>query len=143
MGGAIAGPVLIVEDDPSIRQLLRDALEHEGLEVVTAGDGAEAIALAERRRPAAVILDMGLPLIEGPEVAERIRDKYGDRVPFVVVTANHRIEEAASRIRAARYLAKPFDLADLVKAVRASIELPDVPPETTPSPAVSPPPTGA
>jgi DNA-binding response OmpR family regulator len=143
MGGAMAGPILIVEDDPSIRQLLRDALEQEGFEVVSASDGEEAIALAERRRPLAVILDMGLPLVEGPEVAERIRDKYGDLVPFVIVTASRRIEEAASRIRAACYLTKPFDVTDLVKAVRASIELPEDAPNGVIAPGLVPPPPTA
>lgn len=133
------GPILIVEDDPSIRQLLHDALEQDGLEVVSASDGEEAIAIADRRRPLAVVLDMGLPLVEGPVVAERIRDKYGDSVPFVVVTASRRIEEAASRIRAARYLTKPFDVSDLVRAVRSSIDPVEALPEGAAAPVVSPP----
>ncbi|MBU6422683.1 MAG: response regulator transcription factor [Chloroflexota bacterium] len=129
------GPILIVEDDPSIRQLLRDALEQEGFEPVAACDGAEAIAISDHQRPAAVVLDMGLPLIDGASVADRIRDRHGDVVPFIVVTASRRIEEAASRIRAARYLAKPFDIADLISAVRSALELP---PDTAREPATSP-----
>lgn len=129
MGGSVSGPVLIVEDDPSIRQLLRDALEQDGFEIASASDGEEAIAFAIRRRPAAVVLDMGLPLVDGVVVADRIRDKYGDQVPFIVVTASRRIEEAANRIRAARYLAKPFEIGDLVRAVRDAIELPAAVPE--------------
>lgn len=122
MGAGVAGPVLVVEDDPSIRQLLREALEQDGLEVQSAVDGAEAVRLAERRRPAAVVLDMGLPIIDGAEVADHIREAYGDLVPFVIVTASRRIDEVAGRIRAARYLTKPFDVADLVRAVRSAID---------------------
>lgn len=133
--GAAAGPILIVEDDPSIRQLLREALEQDGLEVVSASDGEEAIAAARNRRPAAVVLDMGLPLIDGPSVADRIREQYGDQLPFIVVTASRRIEEAARRIGAARYLTKPFDVADLVGAVRHAVE---PPPQTAGGPATSP-----
>lgn len=121
MGGSASGPVLIVEEDPSIRELLRDALEQDGLEIASASDGEEAIAFAIRRRPAAVVLDVGLPLVDGLVVADRIRDTYGDQVPFIVVTASRRIEEAASRIRAVRYLAKPFEIGDLVRAVRDAI----------------------
>lgn len=135
MGGSVKGPILIVEDDPSIRQLLRDALEQDGLEVVSASDGEEAIALSERRRPAAVVLDMGLPLIDGASVADRIRDQHGDLVPFIVVTASRRIDEIASRVRAARYLTKPFDIADLVGAVRDAVE---PPPDTARGPVTSP-----
>ncbi|MDE3193287.1 MAG: response regulator transcription factor [Chloroflexota bacterium] len=137
MGATAKGPILIVEDDASIRELLRDALEQEGLDVVTASDGEQAIVCAGRQRPAAIVLDMGLPLLDGASVADRIRDQYGDLVPFIVVTASRRIEEAASRIRAARYLTKPFDITDLVAAVRDAVEPPpDTAREHAPSPVV-------
>ncbi len=124
MGVFKRGPVLVVEDEPSIRELLRDAFEQEGLEVVAASDGEQAIRIAKDRRPALVLLDMGLPIIDGAEVADAIRDAYGDAVPFVVVTASRRIEEAAARIGAARYFTKPFDVPELVRAVRAALEPP-------------------
>jgi len=124
MGVFKRGPVLVVEDEPSIRELLRDAFEQEGLEVVAASDGEQAIRIAKDRRPALVLLDMGLPIIDGAEVADAIRDAYGDAVPFVVVTASRRIEEAAARIGAARYFTKPFDVPELVRAVRAALETP-------------------
>jgi DNA-binding response OmpR family regulator len=116
------GPVLIVEDEPSIRELLCDAFEEEGLDVITAFDGEQAIRIAKVRRPAVILLDMGLPLIDGEAVADAIRERYGDAVPFVVVTATRRIEDAAARIGAARYFTKPFDVPDLVKAVMAALE---------------------
>lgn len=124
MGVFSGGPVLVVEDEPSIRELLCDAFEQEGLEVITASEGEQAVRIAKARRPAVVILDMGLPLIDGGAVADAIREAYGDSVPFVVVTATRRIEEAAARIGAARYFTKPFDVPDLVRAVRAALEPP-------------------
>ena len=124
MGMFKRGPVLVVEDEPSIRELLCDAFEQEGLEVVAASEGEQAIRIAKDRRPALVLLDMGLPIIDGAEVADAIRDAYGDSVPFVVVTASRRIEDAAARIGAARYFTKPFDVPELVRAVRAALETP-------------------
>jgi DNA-binding response OmpR family regulator len=118
------GPVLIVEDEPAIRELLCDAFEQDGIEVIAASEGEQAIRLARSRRPALVVLDMGLPLIDGAAVADAIRDAYGDAVPFVVVTASRRIEDAAARIGAARYFTKPFDVPELVRAVRAALEPP-------------------
>lgn len=113
--------VLVVEDDASIRQLISESLEQEGLHVAAACDGAEALRIAARRRPAVVVLDMGLPFVDGTTVASRIRDTHGDHVPFVIVTASRRIDEAASLVRASSYLTKPFDIADLVRAVVAAI----------------------
>ncbi len=128
------GPVLVVEDEPSIRELLCDALEQEGLEVITAAEGEQAIRIAKAHRPAVVLLDMGLPLVDGAAVADAIRDAYGGAVPFVVVTASRRIEEAAARIGAARYFTKPFDIPELIRAVRAALE----PPALGDAPAVEP-----
>ncbi len=141
--GAGEGPILVVEDDPSIRQLLVDTLEQDGFDVVGAADGEEAIAAAEGRRPAVVILDIGLPLMDGPSVADGIRERHGNDVPFIVVTASHGIEKAASRIGAARYLAKPFDVSDLMNAVRQAAQsaMPrgeaEAPPDTSIGPATA------
>lgn len=137
MGVSHRGPVLVVEDEPSIRELLCDAFEQEGLDVVTASEGEQAIRIARARKPAVVLLDMGLPLLDGADVADAIRDMYGDAVAFVVVTASRRIEDAAARIGAARYFTKPFDVPELVSAVRAALEPPpDAIGEGSPSVAV-------
>jgi DNA-binding response OmpR family regulator len=118
------GAVLVVEDEPSIRELLVEALENEGIRAIAASDGAEAVRLALEKMPRLVILDMGLPFVDGPAAAAQIRDVYGDDVPFMVVTAGQRISEAAATIRAASYIAKPFDIDDLVRAVRSVMEPP-------------------
>jgi DNA-binding response OmpR family regulator len=116
-----AATVLVAEDDTNIRELLREALEQDGLSVVTARDGEEAVRLALALPPAAVVLDIGLPLLDGASVAARIREAYDDAVPFIVVTATRRAEDIAG-VRATFYLAKPFEVAELVKVVRTAIE---------------------
>jgi response regulator NasT len=134
MGEMESGHVLVVEDDPSIRELLIDALAHAGIKAVAARDGEEAVRLALETRPRVVLLDMGLPLVDGAAVAARVRDAYGDTVAFVVVTAGRRLDETASGVHAVRYIAKPFDIDDLVQAVRSAIEPPRaVPNGTAPS----------
>jgi two-component system, OmpR family, response regulator len=139
MDAVFSGRVLVVEDDPSIRDLLMEVLEQEGLTVVACADGEQAVAAAEKQRPVAVVLDMALPLLDGPTVAGRISDLYGDQVPLIVVTASRPIEVAAARVRASSYIAKPFDVADVVDAVRAAI----APPSALPSAAVEPSPASS
>lgn len=136
MGLSGTGPVLVVEDDPSIRELLLEAFEGEQLEVTSAADGEDAIRLALEKQPSLVVLDIGLPLVDGAGVADAIRERYGDAVPIIVITANNRIGDASRRVRATAYFSKPFDVPELVRAVRAAIA---PPPETGPegSPAVA------
>ena len=141
MGDKGRGAVLVVEDDPSIRALLVEALEHEAIEAVSASNGEEAVRIALEWRPAVVILDIGLPFIDGTIVAARIRDAYGDSVPLIVVTAASRIDEAASAVRAVSYVAKPFDIDDLLRAVRSALDFasqaPAPAPASVPNPSVA------
>jgi CheY-like chemotaxis protein len=130
MQGGTRAAVLIVEDDPNIRLVICEALTDEGLEVIEACDGEEALELARDRRPSAVVLDMGLPVMDGGVVADRLRDLYGDDIPVIVVTAAWRVEEAASRVRASAFVVKPFEISDLVRAVTSAIAPP--PPATSP-----------
>ncbi len=130
--------VLVVDDDPSIRQLIADALEQEGHTAITAPDGEEAIRLAGQDRPDAVVLDLGLPGVPGDVVAARIRASSERRIPLIVVTASYRMDEAASRVGGAFYLSKPFDVAELLRTVRQACEPPSQPSlgeDPLPSPA--------
>lgn len=133
MGVSARGPILVVEDDFSIRELLRDAFESEGFEVVTASDGEDAIETARSKQPRVVILDIGLPRVDGPGVASAIRDLYGEAVAVIVMTANDRLAEASARVRAAAYFTKPFDIGELTRAVRAVIDPPSSAPEGSPA----------
>jgi DNA-binding response OmpR family regulator len=111
-------PILVVDDDPQLRHIIRLALEEEGLAVETAADGRQALDQASRRRPRLVILDMGLPLLDGAGFAAELRAIYGDGVPLVVITADGHVVEKADRVGARAHLAKPFELDDLAAAVQ-------------------------
>lgn len=113
--------VLVVEDDEMLRQTIRWALEEEGVEVEIAADGQEAVDSVAQRRPRLVLLDMGLPLINGDGVASAIRAQYGLAVPVIVLTADGRAAEKAERVGAVAYLHKPFEIDDLISTVQASL----------------------
>jgi DNA-binding response OmpR family regulator len=115
---AAAPRVLLVEDDPDIREVMQAGLEQAGLAVTAVADGEQALAWATRRRPAAVVLDMLLPGMAGEEVAGRLRALPG-APPLLVVTAVADPRERAERAGGLLYLRKPFQIAELVTAVRA------------------------
>ncbi len=116
--------VLVVDDDPEIRDVVRWLLEDEGWTVETASDGRDALDRATRARPALIVLDMGLPIMSGEEVAVRLRDVYVDPPPIIVVSADGRAGEKAARIGAASYLHKPFDVDALARLVRRTLGSP-------------------
>lgn len=109
--------VLVVEDDTDLRQTIQWMLEDEGLLVETAGDGREALELAMQRKPALVVLDMNLPIVDGFGVARGLRTTYGDSINIMTMTADGRAAEKAQRVGAISYLSKPFELDALVNAV--------------------------
>src|SRR5918992_4116349 len=109
-----AGRVLVVEDDDAIADVLRRTLRQEGHEVRSSGDGVGALDAAEEFVPDLVILDLGLPRLDGVEVCRRLRAE-GD-VPILILTARtdteHRVEGLDSG--ADDYLVKPFELQELM-----------------------------
>lgn len=115
------GPVLVVDDNAQVRKMLRWALEEEGLAVQTAADGRAAIESIARQRPALVLLDIGLPLVDGDGVARAIRLHHGMTIPIVAITADGRAAEKARRMGAVAYFHKPFDLDQLMAAVRLAM----------------------
>jgi len=115
------GPVLLVEDDATLRETLRWALEDEGLPVVEAIDGLDALEWAAGDRPSLVILDMGLPGLDGIGVAHALRTRYGLGLPILVVTADGRANEKARQVGAYAYLHKPFDIDRFVERVRQGL----------------------
>ena len=120
--------VLVVEDDPRIAQIVQDYLQHAGFAVLIAGEGAGALALAHDRRPDLVVLDLGLPGIDGIEVAKRLR--RDSQVPLIILTA--RVEESdrllGLELGADDYVTKPFSPRELVARVRAVLRRADPPP---------------
>jgi DNA-binding response OmpR family regulator len=109
-------PILIVEDDPDILATVADILELEGYEVERARNGAEALGVLSRIRPRLVILDMRMPVMDGWEFA-RIARERGIEAPILVMTAAQDARRWAEEIGAQGYVAKPFDLMDLVSSV--------------------------
>ena len=120
----LSAVVLVVDDDPEIRDLVRWLLEDEGWTVETAADGRAALDQATRARPALIVLDMGLPLLSGEEVARRLHDVYVNPPPIVVVSADGRAGERAARIGAASFLHKPFNVDELARIVRHTLDRP-------------------
>jgi DNA-binding response OmpR family regulator len=114
-------PILVVDDDPHVLQMIQWVLEDEGFEVQTATDGQEALAQARQHRPALVILDIGLPLLDGSQVAADLHALYGTAVPIVLITADGRTAHKARQIGAAEFLRKPFEIADLLQAVQRNL----------------------
>jgi DNA-binding response OmpR family regulator len=133
--GDPTGYVLVVEDDRSIRELICETLRAASFETVEAADGEEAVKAARDRRPAVVVLDLGLPRLDGCGVADQIRDQYDHSVPIIVVTAGGKAGDV-SRVRAAVTFTKPFDIDDLIGAVQQVVAPPAGAPEkATPLPA--------
>jgi DNA-binding response OmpR family regulator len=110
--------VLVVEDDPSLRFMLRVLVQDEfGARVVEARDGAEALDLAYRERPDVVLLDMMLPVLDGAEVARRLKaDPTVNGVPILAVSAVVG-RDTALAAGCDGFVAKPFDLDDLLGAL--------------------------
>ena len=111
--------VLVVEDDEDIAQVLQRSLRLEGYEVRLAADGVVALDQAHAFAPDLVILDLGLPLLDGVHVARKLRGE-GD-VPILVLTARDAIESRVEGLDAGAddYLVKPFDRQELLARLRA------------------------
>lgn len=112
--------VLVCDDEEPLRALVRASLAGEGYEVAEAADGDEALALARRRRPDLILLDMMMPRRSGVDVlAELKRDPELAGTPVVMLTARTQLadREAASAAGADRFLAKPFSPTELALVV--------------------------
>jgi two-component system alkaline phosphatase synthesis response regulator PhoP len=111
--------ILVVDDEPRIAQIARDYLERAGYAVTTAGNGADALAAARTRLPDLIVLDLGLPHVDGLDVTRALR-KHSN-VPIIMLTA--RVEESDKlvglELGADDYMTKPFSPRELVARVRA------------------------
>jgi DNA-binding response OmpR family regulator len=111
--------VLVVEDDEDIAQALQRSLRMEGYEVRTAGDGAAGLEQAHAFAPDLVILDLGLPQIDGIDVARSLRER--EDVPILILTARDALESRVEGLDAGAddYLVKPFERQELLARMRA------------------------
>ena len=108
--------VLVVEDDTTLRRVIAEVLTEEGFTVATAADGCEALTQIVAAPPAVVLLDLHLPLLDGPSVARWLRER-DLAVPLVVITADWTGGRVAAEIGARSWLLKPFDIETLLDAV--------------------------
>jgi len=111
--------VLVVDDEPKIVQLARDYLEHAGFKVASASDGREALAAFRANVPDLIVLDLGLPHVDGLDVARAVRKT--SNVPIVMLTgrADESDRIAGLELGADDYVPKPFSPKELVARVRA------------------------
>lgn len=113
--------ILVVEDDHSIARTIREYLDEQGFDVVTASTGRDALTIFPSARPALVILDVALPEVSGLEVLQKIRKDSA--IPILILTA--RTEEAdrviGLELGADDYITKPFSLRELAARVRAAL----------------------
>jgi CheY-like chemotaxis protein len=116
--------VLVVDDNKVIRQLIRVNLELEGLEVVTAADGAECLDLVHQVRPDVVTLDVVMPRLDGLRTAARLRSDPRTRdLPLAIISACTAYEvETGLDVGVDAFLAKPFEPGELVRLVQELIE---------------------
>jgi DNA-binding response OmpR family regulator len=111
--------VVVIDDEPSVQDVVRGYLERDGYLVYVAGNGAEGLALAERIRPGLIVLDLMLPDVSGEEICRQVRARSD--VPILMLTAKAAEEAriAGLTLGADDYLTKPFSPRELVARVRA------------------------
>ena len=112
--------LLVAEDDAETRKALERILRYEGYDVVAVADGAAALAAIDEQGPDAILLDVGMPHVDGLTVCRRLRNR-GDRTPVLMLTARQELADRVAGLDAGAddYLAKPFELEELLARVRA------------------------
>ena len=111
--------MLVVDDDPDILDALSEILEVEGYEVQRARNGREALQRLERGLPDLVLLDVMMPVMDGWEFARSLSPAA--RPPIIVLSADRNVSSRARELGAVEWLAKPFELSQLLAAVRRAV----------------------
>jgi two-component system alkaline phosphatase synthesis response regulator PhoP/two-component system response regulator VicR len=121
------GRVLVIEDDSDVQYVLRLVLENDGHEALAANDGSRGLAMAARRSPDAIILDVMMPFMDGFAVLEALReDERTATIPVLILSAiqTDAVEERCYRMGAQTYVRKPFDPAILLGTVQEMLAAP-------------------
>lgn len=114
--------VLVVDDEPSIRQLLVDALDAEGYEVTTATNGAHALASLEKHVPDVILLDLAMPIMDGFTFRLRQLERPALAiVPVIVISAEPHLETRMQVLSPHAYLSKPFDVDRMLAMVATAL----------------------
>lgn len=109
--------VLVIDDDPDMRDVVSQALEAFDYHVTTASNGEEGLAELERGLPDLILLDMRMPVMDGWTFAAELHRRHGNQVPVVVCTAAEDTASRAREVGAVDALGKPFELDDLLRLV--------------------------
>jgi DNA-binding response OmpR family regulator len=115
--------ILVVDDDESIRQVVRIYLSDEGYQVLEASNGEAALNLVGDFAPELILLDLRMPVMDGWEFVRQYRSTPGPHAPIVAFVAALNAVEECANLEIAAILSKPFDLEDLLAAVRAQLPL--------------------
>lgn len=114
--------MLVVDDDPDILEALSEILEAEGFEIRRARNGKEALERLEPDPPQLILLDLMMPVMDGWEFAQRMRQRPSvAHIPIIVLSADRNVGLKATDIGATGHLAKPFELSDLLDMVRRAL----------------------
>ena len=126
----MARNILVVEDDRNISELIRMYLEKEGFEVRAAYDGGKAVEEFEREQPDLVLLDIMLPVLDGWQVCQRIRQKA--KTPIIMLTAKSDVTDRITGLEmgADDYLVKPFEMKELMARINAVLRRSEIPDDT-------------
>ncbi len=117
--------VLVVDDDPDILQTLALCLSTEGYRVLMAANGREALDLLSKERPACILLDLMMPVMDGWQFVAELDSRGWRKSPLLILSADRAVQGHANRLRADAFLAKPFDLDELLGKVSALTGGPD------------------
>ncbi len=115
--------ILVVDDDESIRQIVKLCLVEEGYEVREAPNGEAALSLLQEFAPELILLDLRMPVMDGWEFARRYRSTNHPNAPIVAFVAALNVEQECADVAPVAILSKPFDLDELLVAVRAHLPL--------------------
>jgi CheY-like chemotaxis protein len=110
--------VLVVDDDPDILQTLALCLSTEGYRVVMASNGQEALKLLEHEKPACILLDLMMPVMDGWQFVAELDTRGWRKSPLLILSADRSVQGHATNLRADAFLAKPFDLDELLGKVQ-------------------------
>lgn len=123
--------ILVIDDDPQIRRVLRIALETAGFEVSEAGDGAEGLAKAKRGNADLVVLDIGLPAMDGLDVCKNLRTEHDTPILFLTARDEEIDRVLGFELGGDDYVTKPFSPRELIARIRAILKRTETPPKTT------------
>jgi CheY-like chemotaxis protein len=110
--------ILILDDDLAILEVIRIILEEKGYEVFTLSDSNLAYQTITNRKPDLILLDIWMPGIDGQEIAKTLKqDQNTKNIPIIMISANNELERMSAASKVEGYLAKPFEIEELLSAV--------------------------